>query len=79
MIESIREWWGPLIGGAGMFASYVAGRERTRHRIAEVSSDLEAVQGEVKALRDLVSAQSIQLATIITNLEWIKANQESKR
>ena len=79
MLDYLKDYFAPAVWALGMFASYVAGRERTRHRISEVSADLAAVQTDLKAMQIAQAAQNIQLATIITDLKWIKANSEGKK
>lgn len=78
MLDVLKDYFAPVIGALGMFASYVAGRERTRHRISEVSADLAAVQADLKAMQIAQAAQNIQLATIITDLKWIKEKTEGR-
>lgn len=72
MLEMIKEWWPQAVFMAGMFASYVAGKERTRARIKEVTDDLIEVQKDLRAVNIKLSEQSVQLAAINANLEWLK-------
>lgn len=78
MIDQIKEYWGPIVGLAGMFASYVAGREKTRAKISEVSGELERVQSELKTLGAAMSSMQVTVATMATNIDWLKKNAEGK-
>lgn len=76
MIDQIREYWGPIVGIAGMFASYVAGREKTRAKISEVSADLEQLQGEMRVMTEAMADLKVSVAAMATNIEWLKRNAE---
>ena len=60
----------------GVQCRYVAGRERTRSRIREVTDDLVQVQNDLRKVADQVASQNVQLAAINANLEWLKRNAE---
>lgn len=78
MLDTLREWWGPIIGGAGMFASYIAGKERNQARLKEVTADLSELQKDFRKLNETVANQSSQLAAIGANIEWLKKHAEKR-
>lgn len=49
-----------------MFASFIAGRERSRLRIREVTQDLDEVESDLKTVKDSVVALNVQLARVET-------------
>lgn len=79
MMDQLKEWWPQTVAAVGMFASYIAGRERTRHRISAVTEDLAKVQADLKALQASTASQDIKLATMMTDLKWLKANMEGRK
>ena len=79
MMDQLKEWWPQTVAAIGMFASFIAGRERTRQRISEVKGDVAQVQTDVKSLQASTAAQDIKLATMMTDLKWLKANMEGRK
>ena len=79
MIDALKEWWGPLIGALGMFASYIAGKERTRSRIREVTEDLDEVKTDLKTVKDGMATLAVQMATMTANIDWIKRDAEKRK
>lgn len=77
MLDVLKDYWGPLMGAAGMFGGYVTGREQTKARIREVSEDLLVLQTRMGRLEDTLANQSVILAKISTDMEWIKERSKS--
>lgn len=82
-MELIREWWVVVVGGAGMFASYVAGKERTRweiHQIGDLVARLERTMGDRIAhlerlnqtLADAHAKQAIAMAEMAVEMKHLK-------
>lgn len=77
MIETLKDYVGPLIGVGGMLGGYFTGREQTRSKIRELSTTIEDLQGDVKTMQAAMANQSVMLAEIATDLKWIKKRSDA--
>lgn len=68
----LKEWWPIGFAVVTAFAAFVAGKERTRYQVHEVGDKVDKLTERVTHLEKINADQTALLASISTDLTWLK-------